>query len=45
MTTMRGEIVINSDLYRAAGEVIDAIDEVAERLTGKKNYFTKMFNS
>lgn len=37
---MQGEIVINSDLYRAARKCIEAIDDVAEQLTGDRSHFT-----
>lgn len=39
---MRGEIIINSDLYRATGRCIDAIDDIAEEMTGKRDYFTPL---
>ncbi len=39
---MQGEIKINSDLYRAAGTCIDAIDEVATELTGRERVLWSM---
>ena len=36
---IRREAKINSDEYRAAGEVSDAIDELAGKLTGDKTHF------
>lgn len=39
---MQGEIVINSDLYRAAEKCLDAIDDVAEELTGDRRHFTPL---
>ena len=37
---MRGEIVINSDLYRVADKRLNTIDNVAEQLTGDTRWFT-----
>ena len=39
MITIQAEVKINSDLYRAAGRAIDAIDDVATELTGKERVF------
>ena len=39
---VRTEVVINSALYRAAGDAMKAIDAVAEEMTGDEEYFTPM---
>jgi len=39
MISIRTEVKIASELYRAAGRAIDAIDEVAAELTGKERVF------
>ena len=39
MISIQSEVKINSDLYRAAGKAIDAIDEVATELTGEEQVF------
>lgn len=42
LTSMNAEIIIISDLYRTSNQAIDAIDKVAEELTGDKKHFTSM---
>ena len=44
MIGIRSEVKINSDLYRAAGRAIDAIDEVATELTGRERVLWGMMD-
>jgi len=39
LVSIQTEVIINSDLYRAAGKAMTALDEVAKEITGKEDFF------
>ena len=41
LVAVRTRYPIQSDVYRRAGEAMDAIDEVAEALVGDRQFFLK----
>ncbi len=44
MITIQTEVKINSNLYKAAGKAIEAIDEVAGELTGEEHPLWSMYD-
>ncbi len=44
MITIQTEVKINSDLYRAAGRAVEAIDDVATKLTDEERALWNLFD-